>query len=317
MLAEMQQALADATRRFNETAQSMQETARQVGSELESTRSELQRGFLELPEETRASAAAMRSVVAEQIEALSELNAIVHAQPASHDVSQGSIAPPPPPRTPRPAAPIAPVAPPVAPPAPVQHRQPSPPPAPPAPPAPAPTPAPAPLQAPVSRSENVLDTLTRPALAPAASPAAPRPTTVTPPKEGGGWLRDVLRNASANQQAGSTAPAPHTGMLSSLTADIARSIDENALAEAWQRYQAGETGVFSRRIYTLTGQGTYDDVRKKLQRDPDFARTAHDYVAEFEQLMQTARDAGEARQMLVSDRGKVFTMLAHASGRIS
>ncbi len=109
----------------------------------------------------------------------------------------------------------------------------------------------------------------------------------------------------------------HSSALSSLTADIARSIDENALAEAWQRYQAGETAVFSRRIYTLTGQGTYDDVRKKLQRDTNFAQTAREYVAEFEQLMQTARDAGEARQMLVSDRGKVFTMLAHASGRIS
>ncbi len=315
MLAEMQQALADATRRFNETAQSMQDTARQVGSELESTRSELQRGFLELPEETRASAAAMRSVVAEQIEALSELNAIVHAQPASHDVSQASITPPP--RTPRPATPPTPAVAPVAPPTPTQHRQPPPPPPP-----PAPTPAPA-LHTPSTRSESVLDTLTRPALAPAPSPAAPAPATprpavaTPPPKEGSGWLRDVLRNASANQQAGSGAQAPRTTMLSSLTDDIARSIDENALAEAWQRYQAGETGVFSRRIYTLTGQGTYDDVRKKLQRDPDFAQTARDYVAEFEQFMQSARDAGEARQMLVSDRGKVFTMLAHASGRIN
>ena len=34
---------------------------------------------MELPEETRASAAAMRRVVAEQIEALSELNSIVRS----------------------------------------------------------------------------------------------------------------------------------------------------------------------------------------------------------------------------------------------
>ncbi|VAW17870.1 hypothetical protein MNBD_ALPHA11-2008, partial [hydrothermal vent metagenome] len=74
--------------------------------------------------------------------------------------------------------------------------------------------------------------------------------------------------------------------------------------------------VFSRRIYTLTGQGTYDDVRKKLQRDSDFAQTAREYVAEFEQLLQTANNPAEARQILVSERGKVFTMLAHASGRI-
>ena len=157
--------------------------------------------------------------------------------------------------------------------------------------------------------------MANPASAPIAQ-AAPKP--VAPPKpEGAGWLRDVLRNASASQQASATPRANPADPLTSLTADIARSIDENALADAWQRYQGGETGVFSRRIYTLTGQGTYDEVRKKLQRDAAFARTSAEYVSEFEQLLQTASGVNEARQMLLSDRGKVFTMLAHASGRIS
>ena len=53
-----------------------------------------------------------------------------------------------------------------------------------------------------------------------------------------------------------------------------RSIDDRALADAWNRYQAGESGVFSRRLYTITGQATFDEVRRKLQRDPEFARTA-------------------------------------------
>jgi hypothetical protein len=79
--------------------------------------------------------------------------------------------------------------------------------------------------------------------------------------------------------------------------------------------------VFSRRIYTLAGQGTYDEVRKRLQRDADFARTAATYMGEFEQLLQQAAaapdPAAEAHNYLLSDRGKVYTMLAHASGRIS
>ncbi|MDO8360224.1 MAG: hypothetical protein Q7T08_09305, partial [Devosia sp.] len=104
MILEMQQALEEATRRFNETAAAMRETAKEVGSELEATRSELARGVMELPEETRTSAAAMRRVVAEQIEALSELNAIVRAQSATHDLSERL--PPAPRAEPRAEAPV-------------------------------------------------------------------------------------------------------------------------------------------------------------------------------------------------------------------
>ena len=86
------------------------------------------------------------------------------------------------------------------------------------------------------------------------------------------------------------------------------------------RYQSGEQNVFSRRIYTLTGQSTYDDVRKRMQRDPDFRRTADAYMAEFEQVLRRAaagpQPPPETREYLLSDRGKVYTMLAHASGRL-
>ena len=306
MLAEMQNALSDATSRFNETAQSMQDTARQVGAELESTRTELQRGFLELPEETKASAAAMRSVVAEQIEALNELNSIVRSQPSSHDVSRASYAPPPPAPTlaPTPAPAPAPVPKPMpvaAAPAPIPAR------------APAPVLTPAPTRT-LQQQDNAdfLDTLSR---KPQATPKAIAPVaTPSPATDGNGWLRDVLRNASSASEQQN--PAPQTNSLTKLSDDMARAIDENALTEAWQRYQAGESGVFSRRIYTLTGQGTYDEVRKKLQRDPEFAKTTREYVSEFEQLLQTASTPSDALNTLISNQGKVFTMLAHASGRI-
>ena len=164
----------------------------------------------------------------------------------------------------------------------------------------------------------------------AAKPApapAPAPTEVKAEEGGGGWLRDVLRNASATAPAAAPAaqpaPAPAAQQpqgLTSLTDEIAKSMDLNALTEAWRRYQAGEQAVFSRRIYTLSGQGTYDDVRKRIQRDPDFAKTAQTYMGEFEQLLQQAGNAAnpaeEALAYLVGDRGKVYTMLAHASGRL-
>ncbi|WP_297104337.1 hypothetical protein, partial [uncultured Devosia sp.] len=294
MVAEMQRAIEEATQRFADTARAMRETAREVGTELESTRAELARGVNELPEETRASAAAMRRVVAEQIEALSELNAIVRSQPASHDLTDRRAPqrasrqpePPayqPPPRQPEPARetyraepPRQTLVDPIRASAVIEQ------------PAPAPTPAPTPAPAPRQAAEA----------------------------EGGGWLRDVLRNASA-KQAGGAAPQA----LSGLTEEIARSIDDAALSEAWARYQAGESNVFTRRIYTLTGQGTYDEVRKRIQREPDFARTAQAYMSEFEQLLKRAaagpNPAAETREYLLSDKGKVYTTLAHASGRLN
>jgi MIP family channel proteins len=100
----------------------------------------------------------------------------------------------------------------------------------------------------------------------------------------------------------------------------ARSIDPAGLAEAWQRYQMGEQNTFSRRIYTLTGQSTYDQVKRRIGADPDFAKNAASYMSEFEQLLQRAAQGAdpvaETRAILVSDRGKVYTMLAHASGRL-
>ena len=108
--------------------------------------------------------------------------------------------------------------------------------------------------------------------------------------------------------------------LTSLTDEIARAIDPAALGEAWQQYQMGAQNVFSRRIYTLTGQSTFDQVKRRLGSDADFMKNAASYMQEFEQLLQRAAQGGdpvgETRAILISDRGKVYTMLAHASGRL-
>src|SRR5205823_11935610 len=48
-----------------------------MAREMEQTRTELRKGILELPQETADSAAQMRRVIVEQIDALAELNRIV------------------------------------------------------------------------------------------------------------------------------------------------------------------------------------------------------------------------------------------------
>src|SRR5690606_1916361 len=246
-------------------------TAGQLGRELETTRAELQRSVLDLPEETRASAAAMRRVVAEQIEALSELNAIVRAQPDTYDVS-----PRPAPRRPSrsEAEPAREPEPSRSEPRRMEPRYPetailS------RPAAPQPAPAPA-AKSPSERLNAALSQsrATRPA-AETAPPAAPAAATAEPQPQQGGWLRDVLRNASANQ-----ASAQKPTSLTTLTEEIARAVDDRNLADAWNRYQNGETGVFGRRLYTIAGQATFEDVRRKIASDPEFQRTATAYMAE-------------------------------------
>jgi hypothetical protein len=238
----------------------------------------------------------MRRVVAEQIEALSELNAIVRSQSATHDLSDRRPAAPPR-AEPRPepirSEPR---------PEPVRVAE-------------VPRPAPAPVQPALAPRTVTVAEAPRVA-APVAEAPKPAPKTE---EAGGGWLRDVLRNANS-PAAPAAAPVPQQQNLTALTDEIARSIDPAGLSDAWQRYQMGEQNVFSRRIYTLTGQSTYDQVKRRLGSDADFGKNAASYMSEFEQLLQRAASGGdpvaETRAILVSDRGKVYTMLAHASGRL-
>jgi len=63
--------------RFVEIVRQMKEMSADMQREMETTRTELRRGILELPQETADSAAQMRRVIVEQIDALAELNRIV------------------------------------------------------------------------------------------------------------------------------------------------------------------------------------------------------------------------------------------------
>ncbi|WP_031257386.1 hypothetical protein, partial [Mesorhizobium sp. LNHC232B00] len=168
--------------------------------------------------------------------------------------------------------------------------------------------------------------------------AAPRPradaNTRTPQ---GGWVRDLLTAASNEGDLRPTAPsapteAPRTAApaqrsplhvvesLNSLSVDIARAIDHDASIELWNRYRRGERDVFTRRLYTLKGQQTFDEIRRKYQAEAEFRAAVDRYCDDFEKLLKDVsrndRDNIMAQTYLTSDTGKVYTMLAHASGRL-
>ena len=97
-------------------------------------------------------------------------------------------------------------------------------------------------------------------------------------------------------------------------------MDRNLAAEMWDRYQRGESKAFTKRLYTPAGQKAFDEVARKYRADRGFKQTVDRYIAEFERLLdEVARDErGPAvlRSHLTSETGLVYTLLAHAAGRL-
>jgi hypothetical protein len=248
---------------------------------------------MELPEETKQSTTAMRRAVSEQINALKELADIVAKSGRAFDASQRKPA-----RGPAPAAPAQVLAPP--------------------PPLSPPSPF---TDAPLRGSLDATAVRER-APQPAAQPA-PQPVPT------GGWVKDLLRGAEREEARPEPAAQPAipersplhvVESLNSLSVDIARAIDHEASIELWNRYRAGERNVFTRRLYTLKGQQTFEEIRRKYASDSEFRTAVDRYCRDFEKLLQDVgrndRDNIMTQTYLTSDTGKVYTMLAHASGRL-
>jgi hypothetical protein len=108
--------------------------------------------------------------------------------------------------------------------------------------------------------------------------------------------------------------------LESLSSDIARLMDRNLAAEMWDRYQRGESKAFTKRLYTPAGQKAFDEVARKYRSDRNFKQTVDRYITEFERLLdEVARDERGPQMLrshLTSETGLVYTLLAHAAGRL-
>jgi hypothetical protein len=142
-----------------------------------------------------------------------------------------------------------------------------------------------------------------------------------------GWLSELLNRTDAGSSNGNREAPRNRGQqasggnpLESLSLDIGRLMDRGLAAEMWDRYQRGESKAFTKRLYTPAGQKAFDEVARKYRSDRNFKQTVDRYIAEFERLLdEVARDErGPAvlRGHLTSETGLVYTLLAHAAGRL-
>ncbi|HEY5226097.1 MAG TPA: hypothetical protein VIJ06_04820, partial [Methylovirgula sp.] len=84
---EIETIFSQSTERFQSAATEMRGLAREIQRELETTREELHRNAVSLPQETAEQAAVMRRVVADQIKALNELTDVVARSGRAYDIS--------------------------------------------------------------------------------------------------------------------------------------------------------------------------------------------------------------------------------------
>jgi Apolipoprotein A1/A4/E domain len=272
--------------KFGTLVQSMKQMTSEMHHELEATRNELRRGVLEMPQEAAESTAQMRKVIVDQIEALAELNRIVAHHGRGLDVVSSGRAS-------------------------VQRQE-------------------EPVLATVGGRNDArgsASSLPPPDLGGPVSRRTEAPPVSPASTDGGrdGWLSDLLSRTDAagggNQAPRGRAPQQGGGNpLESLSLDIGRLMDRNLAAEMWDRYQRGESKAFNKRLYTPAGQKAFDEVARKYRADRGFKQTVDRYITEFERLLdEVAReDRGPQalRGHLTSETGLVYTLLAHAAGRL-
>jgi hypothetical protein len=146
----------------------------------------------------------------------------------------------------------------------------------------------------------------------AAQAAAVPPQLDTPADGSDGWsLGDLLARASRDDDG--TVRAPMLDLEA-----IARAIDPTTASAIWSRFRAGQRGIMVRSIYTAEGRTSFDEVSERYGRDVDFRRTVDRFLADFERMVrETEQQSPRAvHDHLVSDAGRVYLFLAHASGRL-
>lgn len=279
---EVTQHLGAIAGRFTDTSDELRTRAASAAADLQREQERIRAEAERLPMAARESAEAMRSALNEQLRALEQLSTLSSRERRS-DV------------TPPTTAPLAPASPPMsvtnaygtaqtgfstsgsgAPPAPSQPS--------------APVGAP-PMHAPMGGA------------AMGAGPDGLSPWSLT----------DLLKRASHDED-GTPRSAP-------INLDgIARALDQATSASIWARYRAGQRGIMVRSIYTNDGRVMFDEVTQRYQQEQEFRRTVDRFLADFEAIvrdMEHKDPSGRAVQThLVSDSGRVYLFLAHASGRL-
>jgi hypothetical protein len=103
-------------------------------------------------------------------------------------------------------------------------------------------------------------------------------------------------------------------------ANMARALDATAASAIWSRFRAGQRGIMVRSIYTSEGRTLFDETSARYRQDVDFRRTVDRFLVDFEWMVRDLEgkdpSGRSVHNHLVSDSGRVYLFLAHASNRL-
>ncbi|MGI9476849.1 MAG: hypothetical protein ACR2PI_09085 [Hyphomicrobiaceae bacterium] len=113
---------------------------------------------------------------------------------------------------------------------------------------------------------------------------------------------------------GSSAPGLDVAALS-------RALDPATASTIWSRFQAGQRGFMVRSIYAPESRNLFDGIARRYRSDESFKSLVDRFLTEYEnELNQADQHDGtgsNSQQLVQSDTGRVYLVLAHASGRLA
>jgi len=150
--------------------------------------------------------------------------------------------------------------------------------------------------------------------------ALPRPGAPAVDQRHTWTLGDLLARASRDDDGQQHQPSSPQAFRQNIDT-IARALDPATTSAIWACINAGQRGVMVRSIYSPEGRAVFDEISRRYKSDPDLQRTVNRYLADFEHIRRDAeqRDATGrlVNEHLMSDMGRVYLFLAHASGRVA
>jgi frataxin-like iron-binding protein CyaY len=286
-MASMNEMLSATASDFQQTAQDMRITAQQVVKDIDTARAELKRAIIDLPEETRSNADAMRRVVSDQISALNALAEVVKRQTGTLDLSGPGISMPRSYRDPSPGKSEG---------ATVQAPQPG------------------PLGAPAKMTERSENSRSKDA----SDPQTPRDKILADLASSTAKI-----DKDAKVTAAMALPREMEGLVEKLNAaarDLVEAIDGSLPRDLEKLFAGGDRGVYTHRLYEGRGKRLQRLIVERYGSDRLVRGRVDSYVRLFERLldMMSAAPQGEAmvEACLASESGRIYVMLAEAAGRI-
>ncbi|MEZ5849887.1 MAG: hypothetical protein R3D68_04435 [Hyphomicrobiaceae bacterium] len=291
---EVGQEIGSLHERFSHSSDEMRDKARRTVAEIEAEQARLRAQIESLPDATRASAATLRASLQDQLKALEQLSSLSSRNALRSEVS----APMPTQLQPQqaPGRSISSITQSLA--SEMGTRN-----------------SPSAMRHPVPGGQRAIAPPQPQPQAPqnAAPPAAPPPAPGEAARDG--WkLGDLLARASQTDAAEQSGSEPLN------IANMSRALDATTAGAIWARFRAGQRGVMVRSVYTVEGRAAFDEVQRRYKAAADFRQTVDTYMLDFEKILRDAdqRDPSgrTAQNYIVSESGRVYLFLAHASGRL-